>query len=152
MLIAERLTEQVIGLAIKIHRTMGPGLLESAYEQCLCYELEKAGILFQRQVPVSVNYNGVDLGIGFKADVIVADTIICEIKSTAATAPVHEAQIRTYLRLTGLPSVERSSPASAAVPYFHRRPAPAFRHDPPRAVTISRGHCPPFPAADTLVV
>src|ERR1700761_4328346 len=103
MPVEDRLTEQMIGLAIKVHRATGPGLLEAAYEQCLCYELQKTGILFRRQVPVSLTYNGIDLGVGFKADIIVADTIIIEIKSTTVTAPVHEAQLRTYLRMTGLP-------------------------------------------------
>ena len=101
MLIAERLTEQVIGLAIKVHRLTGPGLLESVYEQCLCYELHKAGLSFQRQVAIPVTYRGLDLGDGFKADLVIERDVIVELKSVTAITPTHEAQLRTYLRMSG---------------------------------------------------
>lgn len=102
MLVAERLTDRVIGLAITVHRHSGRGLLESVYEQCLCYELNQAGIPFQRQVSIPVVYRGMRLGEGFRADIVVDETLIVEVKSVAELAPAHEAQIRTYLRMSGL--------------------------------------------------
>jgi len=102
VLMAERLTEQVIGLAITVHRHSGPGLLESVYEQCLCYELQSAGIPFDRQVRVPVRYRGLEIGYGFRADIVVDQTVIVEVKSVAIVMPTHEAQLRTYLRMSGL--------------------------------------------------
>jgi GxxExxY protein len=102
VLIAERLTEQVIGLAITMHRHSGPGLLESVYEHCLCHELQSAGIPFDRQVRVPVTYRGLEIGDGFRADIVVDRTVIVEVKSVAIVMPAHEAQLRTYLRMSGL--------------------------------------------------
>ena len=102
MLLAGDLTEQVIGLAIEVHRHTGPGLLESVYEQCLCYELRDAGIPFERQVAIPVIYKATPIGDGFRADVVVAHEVILEIKSVAAILPAHEAQLNTYLRMSGL--------------------------------------------------
>ena len=102
MLLAESLTEQVIGLAIEIHRNTGQALLEAAYERCLCVELRQAGIVFARQVPTSMLYKGEQVGDGFKADVVVADQLILEIKSVATILAVHEMQLRTYLRMSGI--------------------------------------------------
>ncbi len=102
MLLAEPLTECVIGLAIEVHRHTGPGLLESVYEQCLCYELAQAGIVFARQVAIPVVYKDVPLGDGFKADIVVARELILEIKAVPAILPVHEMQLRTYLRMSGI--------------------------------------------------
>jgi len=102
MLLAEPLTEQVIGLAIEVHRHTGPGLLESVYEQCLCVELQRAGVAFARQVPIPMLYKGEQVGDGFKADIVVADQVILEIKSVATILPVHEMQLRTYLRMSGI--------------------------------------------------
>jgi GxxExxY protein len=102
MLLAEQLTEQVIGLAIEVHRHTGPGLLESVYEQCLCHELQQAGIGFQRQAPVPVIYKSIPIGDGFKADIIVERQVILEIKAVAAILPPHEAQLHTYLRMSGI--------------------------------------------------
>ena len=102
MLLAEELTEQVIGLAIEVHRHTGPGLLETVYEQCLCVELRQAGIAFARQVPIPMVYKGAPVGDGFKADVIVAGQVILEIKSVAAVLAVHEMQLRTCLRMSGI--------------------------------------------------
>ena len=102
MLIAGELTEQVIGLAIEVHRHTGPGLLESVYEQCLCHELHEAGIPFERQVTIPVIYKSRAIGDGFKADIVVAREVILEIKAVAAILPMHEAQLHTYLSMSGI--------------------------------------------------
>ncbi len=102
MLLSETLTEQVIGLAIEVHRHTGPGLLESVYEQCLCVELRRAGVAFERQVPMPMLYKGEPVGEGFKADLVVAGQVILEIKSVATILSVHELQLRTYLRMSGI--------------------------------------------------
>ena len=102
MLIAEQLTDRVIGLSIAVHRHTGPGLLESVYEQCLCRELGDAGIAFARQVAIPVVYKGAPVGDGFKADIVVAHELILEIKAVAAILPIHEVQLRTYLRMSGI--------------------------------------------------
>lgn len=95
------LTWRVIGLAIEVHRQLGPGLFESVYEDCLCFELEQAGIRFGRQVPIPMVYKDRKLDAGFRADVMLERELILEIKSVECLAPVHEAQILTYLRLSG---------------------------------------------------
>jgi GxxExxY protein len=100
LLLAEHLSERVIGLAINVYREIGPGFLESVYERCLCREFEHAGITFARQVMVPVYYKGERLDDGFRADVIVESTIILEIKAMAALLPAHEAQLQTYLRMS----------------------------------------------------
>ena len=99
---AERdpLTERVIGLAIDVHRTLGPGLLESAYEECLCAELEDAGFTHARQVPLPIVYKGRRLDCGYRLDVVVERALILEIKSVEQLLPIHDAQILTYLRLS----------------------------------------------------
>lgn len=94
------LTEKAIGLAIAVHRELGPGLLESAYEECLCYELKDHGIAFARQVPLAVNYKGVRLDCGYRLDLIVDRTLLLEIKAVEKLLPIHDAQILTYLRLS----------------------------------------------------
>ena len=96
------LSEQVIGLAIEVHRGLGPGLLESAYEACLCYELDQSGIVFKRQVPLPVIYKSVKLDCGYRMDLVVADSLIIELKTVERILPVHEAQLLTYLKLSGL--------------------------------------------------
>ncbi len=101
MLLRAELTEAVIGLAIKLHRRVGPGLLESVYEKCLCYELQRAGIAFQRQVDVPIVYEEVAMDAGFRADIIVQRELILEIKAVDKLLPVHEAQLLTYLRMSG---------------------------------------------------
>jgi GxxExxY protein len=93
------LTEKIIGAAIEVHRHLGPGLLESVYEECLCYELSGAGLAFQRQVPLPVNYKGVKLDCGYRIDLLIEDAIIIEIKSNEGVAPVHCAQLLTYLKI-----------------------------------------------------
>ncbi len=102
MLLAQELTERVIGLAIEVHRQTGPGLLESVYEGCLCYVLEHAGIGVKRQVGVPVRYKGLHLDEGFRADLLVAGQVILEIKAAAAILKAREAQLQTYLRMSGI--------------------------------------------------
>ncbi|MEA2738661.1 MAG: hypothetical protein QOH05_1968 [Acetobacteraceae bacterium] len=94
------LTERVIGLAIDVHRNTGPGLLESLYLECLCLELRQAEIPFERQVAVPAVYKGMSMPMGFRADLLVDNTIILEIKAVAALLPTHEAQLLTYLRMS----------------------------------------------------
>lgn len=98
----QELTERVIGLAIEVHRTIRPGLLESVYAACLCVELTRAGIPFRREVGIPVIYKGVRIPLGFRADVVVDDAVIVEIKTVASLLPAHEAQVLTYLRMSGL--------------------------------------------------
>jgi GxxExxY protein len=94
-------TNQIIGLAIKVHRKLGPGLLESVYEECLCWELAHDGLAFRRQVPLSVIYEDLRLNCAYYADIIVAQSVILELKSVERILPVHQAQTLTYLRLSG---------------------------------------------------
>jgi GxxExxY protein len=97
------LTETIIGMAIEVHRRTGPGLLESVYAACMCFELERAGIPLLRQVTIPVVYKGFKIPLGFRADILVAETVILEIKAVPAFVPAHEAQLQTYLRMTGIP-------------------------------------------------
>ncbi len=96
-----QLTHEIIGAAIAVHRELGPGLLEAVYEECLCYELTNRDIPFARQKPIPVVYKGTKLDCGYRADILATDKIIVEIKAIAAIAPVHEAVMLTYLRLSG---------------------------------------------------
>ncbi len=93
------LTEQIIGSAIEVHRLLGPGLLESAYEECLCHELSLRKIEFERQVQLPVIYKGVNLDCGYRIDVLVAKTVVVEIKSVEELEPIHQAQVMTYLKM-----------------------------------------------------
>jgi GxxExxY protein len=95
------LTEAVIGACIEVHRHMGPGLLESTYEQCLCRELSLRGIALACQAPMPVNYKGMSLDCGYKIDVPVDGRLVVELKSIEKVLPIHEAQLITYLRLGG---------------------------------------------------
>jgi GxxExxY protein len=99
---ANELSKLVIGAAIEVHRALGPGLLESAYETCLCRELTLREIPFAKQVPLPVHYKGVELDCSYKIDIKVADLVILELKSVEAIDPIHEAQLLTYLRLSNL--------------------------------------------------
>ena len=99
----DKLGEQLIGAAIEVHRALGPGLLESAYEMSLCHELMLQNIMFDRQVPLPVVYKGNRLDCGYRLDLVVADSIIVELKSVEELAPIHEAQILSYLRLSQKP-------------------------------------------------
>jgi GxxExxY protein len=96
------LTSQIIGAAIEVHKALGPGLLESAYEECLCCELGLRNIGYQRQMPIAVQYKGTNLDCGYRLDILVENVIILEIKSCDSLVPIHEAQLLTYLKLTGI--------------------------------------------------
>jgi GxxExxY protein len=96
------LTETVIGAAIEVHRVLGPGLLESAYQLCLCRELSLRGLEFERQISIPIQYKDVKLDCGYRADLIVAATILVEIKALEVVHAIHEAQLLSYLKLSGL--------------------------------------------------
>jgi GxxExxY protein len=96
-----QITHDVIGAAIEVHRSLGPGLLESAYHECLCRELVLRGIPFERERPLPLQYKGVRLECGYRIDLLVAGLVVVEVKSIEAIAPIHEAQLLTYLRLGG---------------------------------------------------
>jgi GxxExxY protein len=98
------LTEKIIGFAIEVHRHLGPGLLESAYEECLCHELSQDGLVFQRQVPLPVVYKSVHLDCGYRLDIVVENRVIIELKAVERLMPIHEAQLITYLKLSGIPT------------------------------------------------
>ena len=98
--VKEQLTEAIIGATIEVHRELGPGLLESAYSNCLAYELKSQGIDVQIEKPLPVFYKGVQLDIGYRLDLLVANQVIVEVKAVERFEPVHRAQILTYLRLT----------------------------------------------------
>jgi GxxExxY protein len=100
MLEHRALTERIIGLAIEVHRTIGPGLLEVVYTHCLCQELAGAGIPFDKEVPVPVIYKGIAIPLGFRADVVVDNAVILEMKSVAALIPAHDTQVLTHLRMS----------------------------------------------------
>jgi GxxExxY protein len=94
-------TERIIGAAIEVHKALGPGLLESAYEECLCRELAVRSIPFERQRPLPVEYKGTRLDCGYRLDLLVEGSVVVEIKSVSSIEPVHEAQLLTYLKLGG---------------------------------------------------
>src|ERR1700686_3649177 len=95
------LTEKVIGAAIEVHRHLGPGLLETAYDECLCFELSQQGVRFQRQVALPITYKGVKLDCNYRLDLLVEDTVVVEVKAIEALLPVHSAQLLTYLKSSG---------------------------------------------------
>ncbi|HEA66374.1 MAG TPA: GxxExxY protein [Desulfobacterales bacterium] len=99
-----KLTGLVIGAAIEVHKALGPGLLESAYEECLCreLELELRGIPFERQKELPIEYKGAKLDCGYRLDIVVAGRLILELKACENLQPIHEAQLLTYLKLTGI--------------------------------------------------
>jgi GxxExxY protein len=94
------LTQQIIGLAMRVHTHLGPGLLENAYERCLCHEFDRNALAYRRQVDLPLDYDGVHLDCGYRADMIVDDEVILELKSVEHILPLHEAQLLTYLRLS----------------------------------------------------
>ena len=96
------LTAEVIGAAIEVHRELGPGLLESVYEVCLCRELALKGIAYQRQAPLHIVYKGERLDADLRIDILLPGKLILELKAVEKILPVHEAQLMTYLRLTGI--------------------------------------------------
>jgi GxxExxY protein len=101
MILYEELSEQVIGAAIEVHRALGPGLLESAYEECLCHELKLRTVSFERQVALPVTYKGIQLDCGYRMDVVVEQKIVLELKAVEVVSAICEAQLLTYLRLSG---------------------------------------------------
>jgi GxxExxY protein len=92
------LTDQIIGCAIEVHRHLGPGLLESVYEECLCYELSQLGLRFERQVHLPVTYKGIKLECGHKLDLVVEGSVVVELKAVDDLTPLHQAQLLTYLK------------------------------------------------------
>ncbi len=98
-LLHEELTKDIIGAAIEVHKALGPGLLESAYEECLCHELHLRDLDFKRQVALPVKFKGINLDCGYRIDVVVKDAVILELKCVEHLLPVHDAQLLTYLKL-----------------------------------------------------
>ena len=96
------LSHKVIGCAIEVHRVLGPGLLESAYQRCLAHELHSNGIAYKLEWPVPVNYKGVTLDCGYRVDLLVEDKLIVELKSVEQVQAIHEAQLLTYMKLAGI--------------------------------------------------
>ena len=94
------LTQLIIGLAMRVHTRLGPGLLESAYERCLCHEFDRNEVAYARQVDLPLEYDGVRLDCGYRADIVVGNEVILELKSVEQILPLHEAQLLTYLRLS----------------------------------------------------
>lgn len=95
------LTEQIIGAAIQVHRELGPGLLESTYEACLCHELISTGLKIERQKAISISYKGIKLDTGYRLDLVVEGRVVVEIKAVSEILPVHEAQLLSYLKQVG---------------------------------------------------
>ena len=98
----EAISRRVIGCAIEVHRLLGPGLLESSYQRCLSRELELQGIEHQCECPLPIHYKGLSLDCGYRLDFLVEDTLILELKSVRQIEPIHEAQMLTYLKLSGI--------------------------------------------------
>ncbi len=96
------ITSQIIGAAIEVHKQLGPGLLESAYEACLAYELIDRGLQIEHQKPLPVRYKDVQLDAGYRLDLLVQDIVIVELKAVEKILPIHEAQILSYLKLSGI--------------------------------------------------
>jgi GxxExxY protein len=96
-----KLTEQIIGAAIEVHRELGPGLLESTYEAALAYELTLRGVPFERQAALPIKYKGVLMEIGYRLDLLVGDAVVVELKAVDRVDRIHEAQLITYLKLSG---------------------------------------------------
>lgn len=94
------LSYKIIGCAFEVHRNLGPGLLESTYESCLCYELDKQDIKYERQKELTIDYKGITLSNGYRIDVLMEGLIVIELKSVEALLPIHTAQILTYLKLS----------------------------------------------------
>ena len=97
-----KLSSKIIGAAIEVHKALGPGLLESAYEECICHEMSYGGLSLERQKPLPIRYKGIKLDCGYRLDVVVVNAIILELKSCDKIEPIHKAQLLTYLKLSGL--------------------------------------------------
>ena len=98
----EQISHRVIGCAIEVHRVLGPGLLESSYQRCLSHELELNGIAHACEAPLPLDYKGISLDCGYRVDVLVGSDLIIELKSVRKIDPIHEAQILTYMKLSGI--------------------------------------------------
>jgi GxxExxY protein len=98
---ANQLTEQIIGASIEVHRELGPGLLESTYEAALAFELSARGLAFERQAALPVRYKGLLIEVGYRLDLLVGDSVIVELKAVERVDRIHEAQLMTYLKLSG---------------------------------------------------
>ena len=96
------ITAPLIGAAIEVHRSLGPGLLESVYEKCLCYELQNQGVTFVRQAAIPILYKGTALDCELVVDILVPGRLIVELKSVEKVLPIHEAQLLTYMKLAGI--------------------------------------------------
>jgi len=101
-LLEKELTDKIIGVAIEVHRALGPGLLESAYQVCVEHESNLQKMLFEHQVEIPINFKGIDLVAGYKIDLIYERRVIVELKAVERVIPVHEAQLLTYMKLTGI--------------------------------------------------
>src|SRR2546426_5493844 len=132
------LTHEIIGAAIAVHKELGPGLLEAVYEECLCHELGIRGLPFERQKPIPVVYRETELDCGYRADIIVSGRIIVEIKAVAAVAPIHEAIMLTYLRLSGCKIGLLINFHSAVLKDGVKRYV--WKYDQPSAQEIGRAH------------
>ena len=97
------LSAAIIGCAMRVHSALGPGLLEAAYEECLCHEMSRAGLAFRRQVPMPLRYKEVVLDCAFRLDLVVEEVVVVELKAIDRLLPIHDSQLLTYLRASGLP-------------------------------------------------
>ena len=102
MMDINKLSSKIIGAAIEVHKALGPGLLESAYERCLCHELSLRILSYKSQEPLAVHYKGIKLDCGYRLDIVVEGKIILELKACEKVEPIHKAQLLTYLKLSGL--------------------------------------------------
>jgi GxxExxY protein len=98
----DELSNIIIGAAIEVHKILGPGVLESAYEKCLCYELDKRGLAFECQKPLPLVYKDINLDCGYRVDILVEKLVIIELKAVERIEPIHKAQVLTYLKLSNL--------------------------------------------------
>lgn len=98
--LVEKVAKEVVDAALKVHQTLGPGLLESVYEACLCHELGKRGLRFARQLPLSIIYDDLQIDAGLRIDILVEDSLIVELKAVEQMIPLYEAQLLTYLKLS----------------------------------------------------
>ena len=96
-----RLSWQIIGCGMRVHTALGPGLLESAYQECLCHELKRAGLQFRREMPIPITYREVTLATEFRLDLLIEEAVVVEVKAVEHILKLHEAQLLTYLRMTG---------------------------------------------------
>lgn len=101
MFTEDQISNRILLSAIEVHRSLGPGLLESAYEECLCHELSLADIVFTRQVALPVSYKGINLDCGYRLDLVVENKVVLELKSVHKLEPLHDAQLLTYLKISG---------------------------------------------------